>query len=142
MIPVSDAWKKAHTQRLLPETFVEITMDVANQGFAATITGENVAPFSNTILLLDNRFREKTQSYAFLEQNLWLLDGSRDIYADPSAVLGFVGNDDQPCKLTIKALSLCINNRQSLTHRLCIYQAKGFSKRRHYKDIVLPIQVQ
>lgn len=83
MIDVSNAWKNAHKERLLPETFVEITMDVANTDVSLVgLGGSNQAPFSYPARILDNADYSSFEKYAFLEQNLWLLDGSRSLISD------------------------------------------------------------
>lgn len=105
MITVSDAWKKAHTQRLLPETFVEITMDMidratSERGYASC---ENEATFSNSGSVVNNQDYDATEKYAFLEQNLWVLDGSRDIISDISEYHppAYVSSDDSEAVVTV-----------------------------------------
>lgn len=83
MVSVSDAWKEVHKERLLPESFVEISVGISDVGATdtATVTGENEAVFSNTEAIT-GRIRTSQTRYATLEHNLWVLDGSHNIMPD------------------------------------------------------------
>lgn len=100
MIEVSTAWKEAHKQMLLPETYVEITLSVSDLEVAnvTTVTGTNRASFSNTDVIVNRTVTPNTK-YALLEHNLWSLDGSKNVipslstykapgYASNTSVLG------------------------------------------------------
>lgn len=104
MISVSDAWKEAHAEKLLPETFVEISMDIGNTDVSGTMSGENEASFSYPSQILDNTRVFGSKRYAFLEHNSWSLNGSRSLLSDINTYrpAGFVGNDDGACKLIIQ----------------------------------------
>ena len=80
MIAVSNDWKKVNKEYLLPETFVEISVGIADVGIQdyLTTTGENEAVFSNTVAVIGNVNTFLTK-YATLEHNLWVLDGSNKI---------------------------------------------------------------
>lgn len=84
MIYVSDAWKNAHKQMILPESFVEITMGVMDDTVMGTVSGERPHPVSTPSLVINNQELEFKSEYALLEHNLWSLDGSK-IVTDPDA---------------------------------------------------------
>lgn len=105
MIAVSDEWKNLHKQPLLPETFVEIRLDVTDVNVTdlVTITGTNQASFSNTSNIVNTENISPGEKYALLEYNMWLLDGSRDVVESVSSyeAPGFVSKDDTTSTLTI-----------------------------------------
>lgn len=75
---VSDKWKNAHKQALLGESFVEISLDIADpDALADGIPQDNGAVYiSNSAVITDGT--DKTPvPYGTLEQNIWCLDGSR-----------------------------------------------------------------
>jgi hypothetical protein len=110
MIYVSDAWKDAHEQMILPESFVEITMGVMDETVTGSVVCENESDFSNSSVVINNENVNPTK-YAFLEHNLWSLDGSRVVMEDEDQhqCLGYVSKDDVTNKLTI-TLSEVANN--------------------------------
>jgi hypothetical protein len=79
MIYVSDAWKNAHKQMILPESYVEITMGVLDENISGEVSGKNEATFSNSHVVVNNEEYDGRPKYAVLEHNLWSLDGSRDV---------------------------------------------------------------
>ena len=77
MNTVSQGWKDAHDELLLPETFIKLTFGVTEPGLAleATTTATNEEAFSeakNTTNTLD----KEPEKYATLEHNIWGLDGT------------------------------------------------------------------
>lgn len=82
MIQASQAWIAAHEQTILPETFVEISYGVvdeeAQQLISVTAGDEEI--FSNSANVAENSIQP--QHYATLEHNLWVLDGTRNVF-DP-----------------------------------------------------------
>lgn len=96
MIAVSDAWKNAHTQMMLPESFVEITMGVFDETVTGKVTGTNEADFSNSSAVINNENYDTSTKYAFLEHNLWSLDGSRVVMTDINSYNppAYVSKDD------------------------------------------------
>ena len=77
MIAVSDAWKAAHNETLLPETFISLSYGITEPGLSndATATGSNEEHFSEAnkiVSLLTNN----PERYVSLERNAWGLDGS------------------------------------------------------------------
>lgn len=84
MIDTSYEWKEAHRQKILPETFVEITMTVDEDitGYNALLSQWNPGNFRNAKGILHNRNVRAPMFYATLEYNLWTLDGTRQILPD------------------------------------------------------------
>lgn len=79
MIYVSDAWKNAHKQMILPESFVEITMSSLDDSVTGTVSGVNADQSSNLSSVINNADTDYHQKQALLEHNLWTLDGSTDV---------------------------------------------------------------
>lgn len=84
MILTSDAWKRKHTERLLPETFVEIECAITESGVQkdAVASGTDEAKFSNAVRVSGNTDSVAAHRYATLEHNLWTLDGTRKVLGD------------------------------------------------------------
>ena len=78
MQTVSQLWKDAHKQAFLNESFVEVSLDIADpesvKGAAATDNG--AVYISNTPEIVSGVSKD-INPYTTLEQNMWLLDGSR-----------------------------------------------------------------
>ena len=78
MQTVSENWKNAHKQTLLNESFVEISLDIADPD--ALVDG---VPQDNGAIYISNSSEltvggdVNPSPYCTLEQNLWCLDGSR-----------------------------------------------------------------
>lgn len=98
MITVSDEWKKIHQRPLLPESFVEITLGLEDKSrqYLKSIGWWQKASFSQTAEILHNQNIASAKYYATLEENLWSLDGSRQILpeADPNDNPGWVSQDN------------------------------------------------
>lgn len=106
MISVSNAWKKTHTQFLLPETFLEISCgftDVGIQDVAEPVSSSE-AIFSNTESVVGSTSSPTVTNYATLEHNLWVLDGSMDLIPDsePYTTPGYVSATDTGAGVTIR----------------------------------------
>ena len=83
MQTVSDKWKEAHKQNILSESFVEISLDIADtDALADGVPQDNGAVYiSNSSAITDGT--DKTPlPYCTLEQNIWCLDGSRKAIPD------------------------------------------------------------
>ncbi len=80
MQTVSEKWKENHTKTLLPESFVEITFSITDpDAFEDGSASDNGSVnFSNTAQIA-NEVDKNIVSYATLEPNLWLLDGSKKV---------------------------------------------------------------
>lgn len=90
----SPAWKTAHTQTLVPESFVEISYRVGDPAaqFDATATDNGSEAFANTAQVVDELEKVYTP-YATFEQDQWILDGSMPLL--PEVVtqdMGFVSD--------------------------------------------------
>lgn len=111
MIYVSDAWKNAHKQMILPESYVEITMGVIDETVTGTVSGTNEATFSKSYAVVNNEDYEGRPKYALLEHNLWSLDGSRTVLENANSYYSsaYVTGDDGTGSLTVK-LSAVNNN--------------------------------
>lgn len=89
-------WAEKFKETIVPETFVEITMGVTDTNATKNATiltfGENYT-LSNTMPLVGANETVEQPYYVTLEENRWLLDGTKDVrysysYLDP----GFVGD--------------------------------------------------
>ena len=104
MISVSDEWKELHQEKILPESFVEIQLNVIDDGVEeiATVVASNEAEFSNSAEIV-NKQKSSINRYALLEHNLWMLDGSQNVLSDVDSLTppGFVSSEDTLGGLTI-----------------------------------------
>lgn len=103
MREVSAAWKETNKSVLLPESFVEITLSAIDVEVTGSITCDNEATFSKTSNLINKQNIKVGQQYAFLEHNLWTLDGSVDILPDIASYNppGYVSENDGDVVLTV-----------------------------------------
>lgn len=106
MINVSSAWKAAHKQTILPETFVEIIMDAFDPDVSSNVMQVEDTPsatFSNSEAIVNSTSYPTQGQYALLEQNLWLLDGSKKIVSDVNSysATGYVSEEDATGALTV-----------------------------------------
>ena len=106
MQTVSQEWKDKHTQTLLPESFVEITLSLTDPDALADASAKDNGSvhFANTAQTVSEV--DKTVSpYATFEQNLWVLDGSREVlptsdYGDCGYISSVMSNAN--CEFTSK----------------------------------------
>ena len=77
MIAVSNGWRAAHNERLLPETFIKLSYNMTEPGLAndATATGTNEEVFAETSEITDG-LTKSPEYYASMEKNAWGLDGT------------------------------------------------------------------
>lgn len=77
MIAVSDKWKEAHEELLLPETFIKLSYGVTEPGLSddATATGVDEESFAETEEIT-NTLAKNPELYASMEKNAWGLDGT------------------------------------------------------------------
>ena len=94
MQTVSQEWKDTHESQLLPEGFVEITFSLTDPDAYAdgSATDNGAVSFSKTTQIV-SEVDKNVVPYATLEQNLWVLDGSKTVlptsnYGD----CGYIGN--------------------------------------------------
>lgn len=96
---VSENWKLAHDELLLPETFIKISFGVTEPGLAlqAATTATNEEPFSEAENVT-NTLDKEPEKYATLEHNMWGLDGSFDYFdetpVDPGYTTTMLSNAD------------------------------------------------
>lgn len=95
MQSVSQAWKDAQKQTLVPEGFLEVSLNVGDPEAQenATASDNGHVDFSNTPQLADETWKEAVR-YATLETNLWALDGTFKIIPDgpPYGNNGYIGS--------------------------------------------------
>ena len=90
MIAVSQGWKDAHDDLLLPETFIKLTFGVTEPGLAlgAATTGTNEETFSEAEKTT-NALDKNPEKYATLEHNIWGLDGTFNYFDDTPVDPGY-----------------------------------------------------
>lgn len=105
MIIASNAWKEKNELPLLPETFVEISCLITEQGVqeSASTTATNEAVFSDISSITGMSAEQTTKKYATLEPNLWALDGTRNILAnnEPYSNVGYVSDTANNGSITL-----------------------------------------
>ena len=95
MQSTSAAWKTAQEQTLVPESYVEVILNVGDPESQADATSESNGEmdFSDSSSLVEEAEKEPVR-YATLERNIWVLDGSFLILPDspPYGENGYIGN--------------------------------------------------
>src|SRR5574344_1141732 len=75
---VSDAWKAVQRQQLVNESFIEISFNIADPDALVDATSkDNGAIYIADTEQIVSGIDKSIVPYSTLEQNLWLLDGSR-----------------------------------------------------------------
>ena len=94
MIPVSNVWKSAQNEMLLPEMFVEITYEITEPGLQeeAVATGSNPEDFSNVAQVV-SRVDKNSEKYATLDYGCWGLDGSFSYFDGTPNDPGYIDAD-------------------------------------------------
>lgn len=78
MQTVSESWKNAHKRSLLNETYVEVSLDIADpEALAVASSQDNGAVYISDTSQVVSNVDKKVVPYCTLEQNLWILDGGR-----------------------------------------------------------------
>ena len=91
MINVSDEWKEAHKQRLLPETFIEISYAVTEPGLQEDSSSTaNMEESYSEIESITSSLTLNREKYSSLELNYWGLDGSFTYYDESPKNPGYV----------------------------------------------------
>ena len=71
-------WKNIHKRALLNESFVEVSLDIADpDALADASADDNGAIYTSDSSQVTRQVDKITHPYCTLEQNLWCLDGSR-----------------------------------------------------------------
>lgn len=78
MQTVSQAWKNVHKQTLLNESFVEVSLDIADPDSVADASAEaNGSAYISDTPEIVSEVDTPVIPYGTLEQNMWLLNGTR-----------------------------------------------------------------
>ena len=90
MLTVSQGWKAAHDELLLPETFIKLAFGVTEPGLAlqAATTATNEEAFSEA-KKITNALDKEPEKYATLEHNIWGLDGTFNYFDETPADPGY-----------------------------------------------------
>ena len=113
MQTVSQNWKNAHKQTLLNESYVEVSLDIADpDSLADASSQDNGAVYISDTSEVVNELDKNIVPYCTLEQNLWLLNGG--LKAIPESAYGesgYVGDalSDDKCVFSNKTPTLTIN---------------------------------
>lgn len=113
MQTVSEQWKNAHKRTLLGESFVEVSLDIADpDSLADASSQDNGAVYISDTSEIVSELDKNIVPYCTLEQNLWLLDGG--LKAIPESAYGengYVGDvlSDDQCVFSGKIPTLTIN---------------------------------
>lgn len=80
MQKVSQAWKDNQNSQLVSESFVEVSLDITDPISTddATATDNGSVAFSNTEDIIGTS-EEDITPYATFEQNMWVLDGTKEV---------------------------------------------------------------
>lgn len=103
MINVSDRWKQVHGDVLVPEAYIELTVGVTEEGIqdeavASSMWAEN---YSDMGAVTDVHHTVEPRLWATNELNLWVLDGSRNIRNNETAV-GYVSERTGDGEIVLK----------------------------------------
>ena len=94
MITVSEGWKEAHKQFLLPETFIEISYSVTEPGLQQTATATaNMEESYSQAHSLTSTLTVDQEKYSTLEWNFWGLDGSFGYFDGSPEHPGYVASN-------------------------------------------------
>lgn len=94
MQTVSDAWKRNHKKTIVGESFVEVSLDIADpDALADASSQDNGASYISDTAQVVSEVDKNIVPYSTLEPNLWLLDGSRKtLPISDIGECGFVGD--------------------------------------------------
>ena len=113
MQTVSESWKNAHTRPLLGENYVEVSMDIADPASLADASSkDNGAVYLSDSSQVVSEVDKNIVPYCTLEQNLWLLDGSRKAIPESEyGGSGYIGDvlSDEVCVFSSKTPVVTIN---------------------------------
>ena len=113
MQTVSDSWKNEHKKSILNESYVEISLDIADPvAIADASSVDNGAIYISNSASLTDGGETASVPYCTLEQNLWCLDGSRkaipETSIDKTSFISDVLSDDT-CVFSGKIPTITIN---------------------------------
>lgn len=100
MQEVSQEWKNIHKQTLLNESFVEISLDITDPlAQKSAMSSSKDSAYISQPTELTSEIDKPMRPYSTLEQNIWLLNGKREIIPETNALDGgyvsdIVSNDE------------------------------------------------
>ena len=113
MQTVSEHWKNAHKQTLLNESFVEVSLDIADpDALADASSQDNGAVYISDTSEIVSEVDKNIVPYCTLEQNLWVLDGERKAIPESAyGESGYVGDalSGDKCVFSDKTPTITIN---------------------------------
>lgn len=113
MQTVSEQWKNAHKQTLLNESYVEVSLDIADpDALADASSQDNGAVYISDTSQVVSEVDKNVVPYCTLEQNMWLLDGGRKAIPESNfGKSGYVGDvlSDDVCVFSSKTPIISIN---------------------------------
>ena len=113
MESVSTAWKSNQSKRIVNESFVEVSLDIADPDAIADATSkDNGAIYLSNTSQVVSEVDKNIPPYATLEQNLWVLNGSRKFFpASNMGDIGFIGDtfSDANCGFSEKMPIITVN---------------------------------
>jgi hypothetical protein len=116
MQTVSESWKNAHKRTLLNESYVEVSLDIADpDSLADASSQDNGAVYISDSSQVVSEVDKNIVPYCTLEQNLWLLDGGRKALPESDyGESGYVGDvlSDEFCVFSSKTPIVTINFSQ------------------------------
>lgn len=94
MQTVSQAWKSNQQQTIVNESFVEVSLDIADpEALADASSEDNGAVYISNTHQVVSEVDKNIVPYSTLEQNLWVLDGNRKfIPKSDFGDCGYIGN--------------------------------------------------
>ncbi len=113
MQTVSQNWKSVHKQAFLNESFVEVSLDIADpDSLADASSQDNGAVYISDTSQVVSEVDKNVLPYCTLEQNLWVLNGGRKALPESDYVeSGYVGDvlSDDLCVFSAKTPIITIN---------------------------------
>lgn len=113
MQTVSEKWKNAHRRTILDESYVEVSLGIADPDALADASPlDNGAIYISNTSSLTNGVDKKPEPYCTLEQNLWVLDGNRkSIHESESNDDGYISDvlSNDVCVFDTKMPIITIN---------------------------------
>ena len=113
MQTVSTEWKSNHNKTLVGEGFVEVSLDIADpDALADASSQDNGATYISNTPQVVSEVDKVVTPYSTLEQNIWVLDGSRKtIPVTDLGNNGFVGDvlSDEKCVFSSKMPQITVS---------------------------------
>ncbi len=120
MQTVSENWKNVHKQTLLNESYVEVSLDIADpESLADASAQDNGAVYISDTSQVVSEVDKNVVPYCTLEQNSWLLDGSLKAIPESNyGESGYVGDalSNDVCVFSDKTPTITINFSKVFTN--------------------------